>query len=90
MPVLKLGTLMRYYVDNRPEVPVRGPTVLAALQDAIRQYPALNFHVFDSAGKLRRHINVFINGQTIRDLQGLDTPLAEDDQIVLMASISGG
>lgn len=90
MPVLKVGALMRYYLDNQPEVAVEGKTVLEALQSAVTQYPALRFHVFDSEGKLRRHINVFVNDQNIRDLKGLKTKLAAADRITLLASISGG
>jgi len=90
MPVLRVGPLMRYYIDNKPETAVQGATVLEALQDAVTQYPALKFHLFDSGGKVRRHINVFVNNQNIRELNGLETGLVESDQIILMASISGG
>lgn len=90
MPVLKVGALMRYYINNQPEVFVHGATVLDALQDAVAQYPALKFHVFDSSGKLRRHINVFVNDENIRDLKGLRTKLKENDRVTLLASISGG
>jgi molybdopterin converting factor small subunit len=90
MPVLKVGALMRYYLDNQPEALVHGATVLDALQDAVTQYPALKFHVFDSHGRLRRHINVFVNDENMRELNGLKTKLRENDRITLLASISGG
>ncbi len=81
---------MRYYIDNKPEAIVHGATVSDALNDAVTQYPALNFHIFDSEGKIRRHINVFVNNRNIRDFSGLKTRLEESDQIILMTSISGG
>jgi molybdopterin synthase sulfur carrier subunit len=90
MPVLKVTPLMRYYTDNHAESPVDGGTVIEALKDAVEKYPALKVHVFDSEGKLRRHINVFVNDENIRDLKGLETELKEDDRITLLASISGG
>ncbi len=90
MAVLKVGALMRYYINNQPQAVVHGATVLEALQDAVTRYPALKFHVFDSNGKIRRHINIFVNSQNIRDLKGLKTKINEDDQIMLLASISGG
>ena len=90
MTVLKLGPLMRYYVDNRPELAVRGQTVLDAVKDAVGQYPALRFHVFDPAGKLRRHLVVFVNEENIRDLQGAETRLKENDRLLLLASSAGG
>jgi len=81
---------MRYYIDNKPEAVVHGATVSEALNDAVTQYPALKFHIFDSEGKVRRHINIFVNNQDIRGLNALETRLEESDQIILMASISGG
>ncbi len=90
MPVLKVGALMRYYINNQAEALVHGATVFDALQDAVSQYPDLRFHVFDSEGKLRRHINVFVNDQNVRELDGLETKLKESDRITLLASISGG
>lgn len=90
MPILKVGALMRYYINNQSEAVVHGATVSDALQDAVTQYPDLRFHVFDSEGKLRRHINVFVNDENIRDLEGLKTKLKEEDRVTLLASISGG
>lgn len=90
MPVLKVGPLMRYYIDNKPEATVHGATVLDALNNAVEQYPALKFHLFDSNGNVRRHINVFVNDVSVRELNGLETQLNENDQVMLMASISGG
>ena len=81
---------MRYYIDNKPEAVVYGATVSDVLKDAVAKYPALKIHIFDSEGKVRRHINIFVNSQNIRDLNGLETRLEESDQIILMASISGG
>jgi molybdopterin converting factor small subunit len=87
MPVLKVSALMKYYTDNQTEVTVQGATVNEALNDAVEKYPALKAQIFDSNGKLRRHINVFVNDEIIRDLR---TTLKEEDRITLLASISGG
>lgn len=81
---------MRYYLDNQSEVAVNGATVDDVLRNAVVKYPALKFHLFDSNNKLRRHINVFVNDQNVRELDGLGTKLREEDRVMLMASISGG
>jgi molybdopterin converting factor small subunit len=90
MPLLKLGPLMRYYVDNQPELTVQGQTVLQAINDAVGRYPALGFHVFDSAGKLRRHLVVLVNDENIRELQGEQTKVKANDRLLLLASSAGG
>ncbi len=81
---------MRYYVDQQSEIPVQAGTVMEVLKEAVARYPALNFHVFDSEGKVRRHINVFVNDRNIRELKGLKTRLKDADTVTLLASISGG
>jgi len=90
MPIVKVPALMRYYVDNQAEVPLHGDTVRGLLEDLVGSYPGIKTHILDSSGNLRRYINLFVNQENIRDLQGLDTPLREDDQVVLLPSISGG
>ncbi|MGE5776997.1 MAG: MoaD/ThiS family protein, partial [Chloroflexota bacterium] len=54
------------------------------------QYPDIRFHLVDSNGNLRKHFNLFVNGTHIRDLNGLETPLQEQDKVILMASAAGG
>jgi molybdopterin converting factor small subunit len=56
----------------------------------VKRYPPLKIHLLDSDGKLRRHFNIFVNGEHIRELNGLDTALKDDDKIILLASAAGG
>ncbi len=90
MPVLKISPLMRYYIDNQNEVVVPGTSVIEALNNAGKKFPALKGQIFDTNGKLRRHINVFVNDENIKELKGLKTKLKEEDRVTLLASISGG
>jgi molybdopterin synthase sulfur carrier subunit len=81
---------MKYYVNNQAEFTVPASTVNELVSRIIQQYPPIQSHLVDSNGNLRRHFNVFVNGAHIRDLQGMDTPLSEEDKIILMASAAGG
>jgi molybdopterin synthase sulfur carrier subunit len=90
MPIVRFPALMKFYVDNQSEFHVTGATVAELLDNVIVQYPALKPHLFESNGNLRRHFNVFVNGEHIRDLNGLDTVLKEDDKVILMVSAAGG
>jgi cystathionine beta-synthase len=81
---------MRYYVNNQAEVLLRGETVRGLVDDLVLTYPSIRTHILDSSGNLRRYVNLFVNQENIRDLQGLDTPLREEDRVVLLPSISGG
>ena len=90
MPIVRFPALMKFYVDNQIEFPVAGNTVAELLDNLIMRYPTLKPHLFESNGNLRRHFNIFVNGEHIRELGGLDTALKGDDKIILMVSAAGG
>ena len=90
MPTVRFPAVMKYYVNNQVEFFVPATTVREILDQVIEQYPAIKFHLVDREGNLRKHFNVFVNGTHIRDLNGMDTPLNQDDKVILMASAAGG
>jgi len=90
MPIVRFPALMKFYVDNQSEFPVSGTTVAEVLSNVIARYPTLKPHMFESNGNLRRHFNIFVNSEHIRELNGLDTALKEDDKVILMVSAAGG
>ena len=90
MPTVKFPALMKFYVDNQSEFPVAGSSVAELLGNILVCYPALKPHLYDTKGDLRRHFNIFVNGVHVRELNGLETSLKEDDKVILMASAAGG
>jgi molybdopterin synthase sulfur carrier subunit len=90
MPTVRFPAVMKYYVDNQSEFSVSASTASELIQKIIEQYPVIKFHLVDAEGNLRRHFNIFVNGIHIRELKGMETPLKEDDKVVLMASAAGG
>lgn len=61
--------------------------VLAHLE---RHYPALHRGVCEETGAVRRHVNLFVNHDHMRDRQGLDTPLTAGDEVFILPAVSGG
>lgn len=90
MPIIRFPALMKFYVDNQSEFHLAGATVTELLDNLLARFPALKTHLLDSNGTLRRHFNIFVNGVHLRDLNGMDTTLKEDDKVILMASAAGG
>ena len=90
MPTVRFPAVMKYYVNNQAEIFVSAATINELIAKVIEQYPAIKFHLVDTDGNLRKHFNIFINGTHIRDLNGMDTLLKEDDKVILMASAAGG
>ena len=90
MPVVRFPNVMKFYVDNQSEFFVSGSSVNELIESVVERYPPVKFHLLDAEGKLRRHFNIFVNGVHIRDLNGMETQLDENDRVILMASAAGG
>jgi molybdopterin converting factor small subunit len=90
MPTVRFPPVMKYYLNNQFEIALPASTVSELVNRLIEQHPSIGFHLVDSNGNLRKHFNVFVNGTHIRDLNGMDTRLNEEDKVILMASAAGG
>jgi molybdopterin converting factor small subunit len=90
MATIRFPAVMKYYVNNQTEFSVSASTAGELIEKIIEQYPSVKFHLVDVDGNLRKHFNVFVNGTHIRDLSGMETPLNEEDKVILMASAAGG
>jgi len=64
--------------------------VRAALEDLERSQLALYRNVCDESGKVRKHLNVFVNSDNVRDLNGVDTALMPGDVVTILPAVSGG
>ncbi len=89
MATIRIPAPLRPYTNNQSSVTVVGDSVAAALADLSAQYPALHQHLFDGE-KLRSFVNLYLDKQDVAQLQGLDTPLAEGDTLLIIPSIAGG
>jgi len=69
---------------------VVGHNVAEALDDLLESYPSLRPHLTNGSGELRPFVNLFLNQDNIKDLQGTETPLQEDDLLMMIPSIAGG
>lgn len=91
MPVLRIPTPMRSYVNGLAEVTVSGGTAGAAVESLLEMFPALRPHLTNSRGELRPFVNLFLGENNLKDLPlGLETPLKETDRLVLVPSVAGG
>ena len=84
--LVRLRGTLKQMAGGRPEHEVAGATVAEVLRELERAQPALGGWVLDERGLVRRHINVFVNGE----YGGAQTPVAADDRIDVLPAISGG
>ena len=90
MPVLRIPTPLRPYTSGKSEVSVGGSNVAEALIDLTTQFPTIKPHLFSEGDELRPFVNLFLGENNIKDLQGVNTPVADGDKLVLIPSIAGG
>jgi molybdopterin synthase sulfur carrier subunit len=90
MPILRIPTPLRTYTGGKSDVAVRGHTVSEVMSDLVDQYPALHPHLYNNEGVLRPFVNLFLGEENVNDLQGLETPLKDEDRLMLIPSIAGG
>lgn len=90
MPTVRVSHVISYYTDRQTSFEVPGATALEAIQNAVAKYPQLKFHVFDSGGNLRRHINLFVNDVHVKELNGNATEVGEKDVVRILAAAAGG
>jgi len=81
---------LRVYCAGAWQLSSSGRTVRAVLEDLERSQSALYRNVCDETGKVRKHLNVFVNSDNVRDLDGIDTTLTPGDVVTFLPAVSGG
>ena len=81
---------LRAYSGGASRLSLSATSVRVALEEMERLHPTLHGCIRDETGALRRHVNLFVNHDHIRDLAGLDTELAEGDLLTILPAVSGG
>ncbi|HJS56741.1 MAG TPA: MoaD family protein [Vicinamibacteria bacterium] len=82
--------VLRAQCEGASELSLGAHNVRAALEYLERRYPALYRSVCDETGAVRRHVNLFVNTSSVRDLEGLETALAPGDVVTILPAVSGG
>jgi molybdopterin synthase sulfur carrier subunit len=78
---------LRSYTQQAKVVEAAGATIAEVLFDLDRRFPGLRFRMVDEQDRLRKHMKVFVNDESVRDL---DTPLVASDELTIMQALSGG
>ena len=87
---VRIPTPLQRITNGQGEVACEGKTVSDLLADLEQRYPGIKERICDEQGKLRRFVNVFVNEEDIRFLQGDQTPLKDGDAVSIIPAIAGG
>ena len=81
---------LRVYCAGVSQLSLRADTVRTALETLERNEGALYRNICDETGAVRRHLNVFVNTENVRDLNGVETTLRQGDELTILPAVSGG
>ena len=84
---VRIPTPLRSYTDQQTVVDAAGTTVAELLHDLDRQFPGLRFRMVDEQDRLRKHMKIFLDDESIRDL---DAPLGSVQEVTIVQALSGG
>jgi sulfur-carrier protein len=88
--VVRIPTPLRAMTKGSAEVQATADTVDDLIKDLDRQYPGLRERLVEDSGEIRRFINIYVNQEDIRFLEGAKTALKQGDEVSIVPAIAGG
>jgi sulfur-carrier protein len=86
---VRIPTILRTYTDGEKAVSAQGTTLTALIDDLDANHPGIKGRLLDG-DDLRRFVNVYINDEDVRFIGGLEAPLSDGDQVVVLPAVAGG
>ena len=90
MPTIKVPPVLRPRPDGESEVSADGATVGEVLRALTARHPDTESQLFGADGGLNRYVNVYLNDEDVRVLDGLDTAVTDSDTVVILPAMAGG
>jgi MoaD family protein len=90
MPTVKIPPVLRPRAGGEGEVAVQGETVGEVLDGLAGRHPETRDQLFSEDGELNRYVNVYLNDEDVRVLDGLDTAVSGSDTVVILPAMAGG
>jgi molybdopterin converting factor small subunit len=86
---VRIPPTLRAEAGGERQVQVAGASVRDALEDLTTRYPALHERIWED-GRVAEFVNVYVDGEDIRTLDGVDTPVGETSTLILLPAMAGG
>ncbi len=90
MATIRIPPVLRPSVGGEREVTADGASVGEVLKALVEQYPDTSSQLFGADGDLNRFVNVYLNDEDVRVLDGLDTAVGGSDELVILPAMAGG
>ena len=90
MSTVFIPSVLRASVGGVKSLEVDGDSIRTVVDGLVERHPSLGGQLLTQNGDLNRFVNVYVNGQDVRYLAGLDTPVAPSDEVRLLPAMAGG
>jgi len=90
MATVRIPPVLRPAVGGEKELTAQGSSVGEILRDLAARHPETQSQLFGADGQLNRYVNVYLNDEDVRVLDGLDTAVSESDTLVILPAMAGG
>lgn len=90
MAKVRIPVLLRPLTGGSSEVSVAGETVAEVIEQLEAAHPGIKQRLYDDSGEVRRFINIYVNDEDIRFLDGAQTSVGESDELSIVPAIAGG
>ncbi len=90
MSEIRVPTPLRPYTEGQGKLEITAGTVGEALLELTTKFPSIGPHIYNEAGELRPYVNLFVNDQDVRSLNGEQTAINDGDTLMILPSIAGG
>jgi sulfur-carrier protein len=90
MSIVKIPPVLRNATGGAKEVEADGTNVGEVLRAVATEHADTERQLFSEDGQLNRYVNVYLNDEDVRVLDGLDTPVKESDTVVILPAMAGG
>jgi molybdopterin converting factor small subunit len=90
---VRIPTILRPYTGDQKSVEASGASLSALIDDLEENHPGIKDRLIedkDGSADLRRFVNVYVNDEDVRFLGGLDAPVTDGDQVVVLPAVAGG
>lgn len=87
---VRVPTPLRKLTGEKGEIEAKGGNISELIEDIENRYPGLKERIYDETGEIRRFINIYVNEEDIRFIDGKKTKVADGDEVSIIPAIAGG
>ena len=90
MAIVRIPSPLRRYTNSQAKVSIGGENVSEIINNLEAAHPGVKNRICDESGQIKRYVNIFVNQDEIRTLQGAESSVGENDEVSIVPAMAGG